>query len=221
MMEPRPPDVTQGKKGKMIKRLVILVVALVMVGSVAAFAQTPDLAGTWQLERVIAPVSAPSRGAAPGTRATIARSGAAFNAGAISLSGRFGSILQFMRSQPADRLVITQSATNLNIEEHWTPSIESGAYRRGVTYPLDGSPVTSSIRGSESTTTSSWEGDKLVTMITEEVQSRGRARTTETTETRSVSPDGQELTVEVIVTSTGGFRGGENRNTLIFKRVTS
>jgi|TARA_B100000315_G_scaffold168887_1_gene157453 hypothetical protein len=207
----------------MIKRLTVLTVVLAMVGPVVAFAQTSDFAGTWQLERVIAPVSAPSRGASPGTRSTIARSGAAFNSGAISLSGRFGSILQFMRSQPADRLVITQSATELKVEEYWTPSIESGAYRRGVTYQFDGSEVTSSIRGSESTSKSSWEGGTLVTVATEVVQSRGRgSRTTETTETRSLSPDGQELSVETTVTSTGGFRGGgESTNTLVFKRQAS
>ena len=123
-----------------------------------------------------------------------------------------------MRSRPADRLIITQSATELTIEEHWTPSIENGAYRRSVIHLLDGSEVKSSVRGSESTSTSSWDGGKLVTMVREEVQFRGRgSRTTETKEIRSLSPDGQELTVDITATSTRG----ENRNTLIFTRVTS
>ncbi len=202
----------------MIKRAAIFIVVLAMVGPAAAFAQTSGFSGTWQLEEVISPVGAPVRGAAPGTRDTIARSGAAFNRGAISLSSRFGRIGQVMRSRPADRLVITQSTSELKIEENWTPSIESGAYRRSVTYPLDGSEVKSSVRGSESTSTSSWDGGKLVTMLTEEVRfgSRG-SLTTETKEIRSLSPDGQELTVEITATSTRG----ENRNTLIFKRVTS
>jgi hypothetical protein len=124
-----------------------------------------------------------------------------------------------MRSGPADRLIITQSSAELAIEESWTASIERGAYHRSVTYRLDGSEVKSSVRGSELTSTSSWDGGKLVTMVKQEVQLRGgNSRTTETKEIRLLSEDGQMLTIETVVTSEGG---GENKNTLIFKRVTT
>ncbi len=201
----------------MIKRAAMFTVVLAMVAPAAAVAQTSDFSGTWQLESQITPVSAPVQGAAPGTRATIARSGAAFNRGAVSLSGRFGRIRQFMRSRPADHLVITQSSTELAVEEHWTPSIEGGAYHRSLRYRLDGSDSTNPFQGGEWTTTSSWDGDTLVTMGTREQRGRRSSTTIEVQEVRSLSGDGQMLTVETIVTS----EGSETKNTLIFKRVTS
>jgi len=79
---------------------------------------------------------------------------------------------------PAGPVVIKQTATDITIGMN--------------TYKLDGSPTEIQGRGGVSKATAKWDGAKLVITTTGEVQ--GQAFTQ--TQTRSLSADGKEMTVE-------------------------
>ncbi len=93
----------------MIKRAAILTVVLAMVGPAVASAQTPGFSGTWELTQALASTRPPGDG--------------------IRFSVIIPGINEFLRSSPASTLIITQSGTELTIEQHWTATIESGGYR--------------------------------------------------------------------------------------------
>ena len=127
----------------------------------------------------------------------------------------------FLQSSEADTLNISQSGNEMVIEQRWKASIESGAYRRVLTYKLDGSESDNlTTRGINWTSSTSWDADMglLVTPGQQEVGSGRRSRTIDITETRMLSEDGQTLT---LASTTNESRRGETTTTMIFKKVTS
>ena len=193
-------------------RSVWLAAALALMGAAAALAQTANFSGTWQFERHFTPNAAPAEGAAPGTVATIARGGST----GIGLSGGFGQIGQLIKSRPPDQLVIKQTLTEVTVDERWKASVESAAYHRAVTYRLDGGESRVRVPGGEMVLTSSWKDGKLVTVGTRgEAGGRGFGGAG-TEEMRSLSPDGQVLTIE----SVSRGRSGGTITTLIFRKAS-
>lgn len=197
------------------KRAALITVVLATAGLAPAVAQVTDFSGTWQIERLIAPSIAPGEGAAPGTVATIARGGSL----GIGLSGGFGSVGQLVKSRPPDRLVIAQTALELRIEETWLASVESGSYHRSSVHRLDGTETKHVIPGGQMTTTTAWKDGTLLTTGLRELRGGrggGFGGGGQVIEARSLSADGQVLTIE----STSRSRFGESTTTFIFRRVT-
>ena len=64
------------------------------------------------------------------------------------------------------------------------------------------------------TVTSRWEGSRFVSEGSRKSESREAVRAVK--EVRSLSPDGQTLTVEETI----GTSGGDNTNTLIYQKVS-
>ena len=108
-----------------------------------------------------------------------------------------------------DALVITQTASELTIER------STGQQSRTLTYALEGESSIPAGRGGNRTITSHWDGATLVSEGSQELSFGGRAVTIEMREVRSLSADGQTLTVEVIRTTPRGA----NTNTLVYTKA--
>ncbi len=95
-------------------------------------------------------------------------------------------------------LTIKQSATELSITSEGRQGPQT------LTYKLDGSPSTNQMMGrggpTEAKSTAKWDGPKLVIETTRDFQ--GMSRTTK--DTRSLSADGKEMTVESATTTPQG-----------------
>ena len=108
-----------------------------------------------------------------------------------------------------DALVITQTATELTIER--STSTQSGT----LTYTLEGESSIPAGRGGSMTITSHWDGATLVSEGSQELSFGDRGITIEVREVRSLSADGQTLTVEVTRTTPRGA----NTNTLVYTKA--
>ena len=106
-------------------------------------------------------------------------------------------------------LVITQTATELTIEQ------SAGNQSRTLTYTLEGENSIPAWRGGNRTITSHWDGTTLVSEGSQELSfGGGGGITIEVREVRSLSEDGQTLTVEV----TRMTPRGANTNTLVYAK---
>ena len=108
-----------------------------------------------------------------------------------------------------DALVITQTALELTIER------STGQQSRTLTYALEGESSIPAGRGGNRTITSHWDGATLVSEGSQELSFGDRGVTIEMREVRSLSADGQTLTVEVIRTTPRGA----NTNTLVYTKA--
>ncbi len=107
-------------------------------------------------------------------------------------------------------MVITQTATELTIEQ------SAGNQSRTLTYTLEGESSIPAGRGGNMTITSHWDGATLVSEGNQELSFGGRGGITiEVREVRSLSADGQTLTVEVTRTTPRGA----NTNTLVYTKA--
>ena len=106
-------------------------------------------------------------------------------------------------------MVITQTATELTIEQ------SAGNQSRTLTYTLEGESSIPARRGSSMTITSHWDGATLVSEGSQELSFGGGGITIEVREVRSLSEDGQTLTVEVTRTTPRGA----NTNTLVYTKA--
>ena len=107
-------------------------------------------------------------------------------------------------------LVITQTATELTIEQ------SAGNQSRTLTYTLEGESSIPAGRGGNRTITSHWDGATLVSEGSQELSfGGGGGITIEVKEVRSLSEDGQTLTVEVTRTTPRGA----NTNTLVYTKA--
>ena len=105
-------------------------------------------------------------------------------------------------------LVITQSADALTMEQQ----AERGS--RTVTYRLDGSESTNRAARGELVSTSRWDGTALVTEGTMNLSTPRGDFSLDVVERRSLSADGQTLTVE----STRSAPFGDMVTTLVYRR---
>lgn len=173
----------------------ILAIALPALAAIPAEAQTPDFSGTWQLDRDASDM--PERGAGPrGGRG----GGPGRRAGGGGGPGGFGG--------PAARLVITQSADLLTVEQQ-TPR---GS--RAVRYRLDGGESTSAGPRGDLVTTSSWDGPTLLTVGTMQMSTPRGDFSLDIIEQRSLSADGRTLTVQ----SVRMLPFGEIASTLVYRK---
>ena len=106
-------------------------------------------------------------------------------------------------------MVITQTATELTIEQ------SAGSQSRTLTYTLEGESSIPAGRGGNRTITSHWDGAMLVSEGSQELSFGGGGITIEVKEVRSLSEDGQTLTVEVTRTTPRGA----NTNTLVYTKA--
>ena len=97
---------------------------------------------------------------------------------------------------PAGPVVIKQTATEIVIGP--------------ATYKLDGSPSVNEGRGGQATSKAKWDGAKLVIETSRDIQ--GMSITTK--ETRSLSADGKDMTVDTATTTP---QGDFNRKTVFTK----
>lgn len=105
-------------------------------------------------------------------------------------------------------ITITQSATELTIERETPAGVQK------LVFKLDGSPSTNAAgRGGQSTTTSQWEGGKLVTKGTQTMNTQNGEVTVENHEVRSLEADG----TMVVITTTKSQRGERTRKTVFNK----
>ena len=108
-----------------------------------------------------------------------------------------------------DALVITQTATELTMEQ------AVGNQSRTLTYTLDGESSIPVGRGGSMTITSHWDGATLVSEGSQELSFGGGGITIEVRQVRSLSADGQTLTVEVTRTTPRGAI----TNTLVYTKA--
>ena len=92
----------------------------------------------------------------------------------------------------AETLVIGQTATSVTVEQ------QLGGLSRTVEYALDGSETTVEAGRGTLTVTASWDGTTLVTEGTQSIETGRGNFTLDITERRTLSSDGQTLTVETI-----------------------
>ena len=106
-------------------------------------------------------------------------------------------------------LVITQTATELTMEQ------SMGDQSRTLTYTLEGESSIPAGRGGNMTIASHWDGATLVSEGSQELSFGGGGITIEVRQVRSLSADGQTLTVEVTrTTPRGAFT-----NTLVYTKA--
>ncbi len=108
----------------------------------------------------------------------------------------------------AATLVIVQTPAMLIIEQ------QSDAGSRAVTYRLDGEESTNSGPRGAQTTVSRWDGAALVTEGTIEVETRLRDFSITVTERRTLSADGQTMTIAATRTTPRG----DVDSTLVYRR---
>ena len=174
----------------MLKHTLVLiaVLSLAVVTRTTLHAQTTDFSGTWTLDQEASQFPQPPGGGGGrgGSRQGGGRGG--LGAGAT--------------------IVITQTETVLSMEQ------QAGGQSRTVVYRLDGSESTSVAGRGEMTTTSRWDGAALVTEGTNVVSTPRGELTLDIHERRTLSPDGQTMTVE----STRTTPRGELNATVVYRK---
>ena len=174
----------------MLKHTLVLiaVLSLAVVTRTTLHVQTTDFSGTWTLDQEASQFPQPPGGGGGrgGSRQGGGRGG--LGAGAT--------------------IVITQTETVLSMEQ------QAGGQSRTVVYRLDGSESTSVAGRGEMTTTSRWDGAALVTEGTNVVSTPRGELTLDIHERRTLSPDGQTMTVE----STRTTPRGELNATVVYRK---
>ena len=100
-------------------------------------------------------------------------------------------------------LIIKQTGAEVTIETRRAEGQKSGTRREMLTYKLDGSEsTTSGPEGAAIKCRAHWEGTKLVTQTTRNIQ----AATVTTHYVHSLDPSGKELTVEKTLTVQHGYQ---------------
>ena len=158
--------------------------SLCVLPAVSIQAQGTDFSGTWTLDRDASQIPE-GRGGGRG--------------GGGGGRGGFGG---------AGTVVITQSETELSMEQ------EARGQTRTVVYRRDGSESTSSGSRGEMITTSQWDGAAFLTEGTNSISTPRGDMTIEIKERRTLSPDGQTMTVE----STRTMPFGEMHVTLVYRK---
>lgn len=162
----------------------LVALALAAGAGAPVLAQGTDFSGTWHLDRDASEFPQFGRGGRPGGRAGGGGRGAAAT------------------------VVITQSADLLTMEQ------QADRGSRTVSYRLDGSESTNSAARGEMVSTSQWDGATLVTEGTMSLSTPRGDFSMDIVERRSLSDDGQTLTVES--TRTAPF--GDMVTTLVYRR---
>ena len=166
----------------MLKHTLVLiaVLSLAVVTCTSLHAQTTDFSGTWTLDQEASQLpQAPGGGGGRG-------GGGGQRGGSRGGCGASATI------------VITQSETELSMEQ------QAGGQSRTVVYRLDGSESTSAVGRGEMTTTSRWDGAALVTEGSNVVSTPRGELTLGIHERRTLSPDGETMTVESTRTTPRG-----------------
>lgn len=162
----------------------LMALALAAGAGTPVLAQGTDFSGTWHLDR---------------DASEFPRFGGGGRRGGRGGGGGGGA---------AATVVITQSADLLTMEQQ----AEQGS--RTVTYRLDGSESTNSAARGEMVSTSRWDGATLVTEGTMSLSTPRGDFSLDIVERRSLSDDGQTLTVE----STRSAPFGDIDMTLVYRR---
>lgn len=175
-------------------RLRTVFVPLALLAAVAlaapAAAQGTDFSGTWRLDADASEL--PDFG---GGGRRLFGGGRRAGGGGGGLGG-------------APTLVIVQTPAMLIIEQ------QSDGGSRAVTYRLDGEESTNSGPRGAQTTVSRWDGAALVTEGTIEVETRLRDFSITVTERRTLSADGQTMTIAATRTTPRG----DVDSTLVYRR---
>ena len=151
-----------------MQRVLALAAIAVLLGAPAAtvVAQGTDFSGTWNLDR-------------DSSELPQGRGGGGRGAG-----GRRGGGLM------AETLVISQNATSITVEQ------QSGDQSRTIEYAIDGSETTVKVGNGTLTVSASWDGAVLVTEGTQSIETGRGNFSFDITEQRTLSSDGQTLTLE-------------------------
>ncbi|HJN45798.1 MAG: hypothetical protein QGI10_08880 [Vicinamibacterales bacterium] len=159
-----------------MKRMMVMVAVAVLLGapSLGVLAQGTDFSGTWNLDRDSSELPQ-GRG---GGRGRGGRGG-----GGGRGRGGFGGLM-------ADTLVISQSASTVTVEQ------QIGDQSQTIEYALDGSETSVAQGRGTLTVTASWDGAALVTEGTQSIETGRGNFTLDITERRTLSSDGQTLTIE-------------------------
>lgn len=178
-----------------MKKLRVALVPLALLAAAAlaapAAAQGTDFSGTWRLDADASEL--PDIGG--GGRLFGGRGGRRQGGGGGPAGG-------------ARTLVIVQTPAMLIIEQ------QSDRGSRAATYRLDGEESTNSGPRGEQTARSRWDGAALVTEGTQSVSTRRGDFSLEFTEWRTLSADGQTMTVE----SVRSTPRGDIETTLVYRR---
>jgi hypothetical protein len=169
---------------------IALTVLTLSTTAVVVSAQRPDFSGTWKLDEKRSSAIGGGRGGGRGE--------------GNSRGGGLG-----LGASP-DTIAIVQTAETLVVEER------RGAETARITYGLDGKPVTNGVAsgrsaGTNSTYTSAWKGDRLVTTIVIP-PAPGGGEIGRYQETRSIDRDGS-LVVEITMA------GRPNSRKLVYVRA--
>ena len=177
-------------------RTAFVPLALLAMAALAApaAAQGTDFSGTWRLDADASQL--PDFGGG----------GRGFGGGGGRRQGRRGGGGGF--GGGARTLVIVQTGAMLIVEQ------QSDRGSRAVTYRLDGEESTNSGPRGEQTTRSRWDGAALATEGTQSVSTPRGDFSLEFTERRTLSADGQTLTVE----ATRSTPRGDIDTTLVYRR---
>ena len=109
----------------------------------------------------------------------------------------------------AATLVISQTATAVTVEQ------QSDGQSRTIEYALDGSETTVDLGRGTLTVTASWDGATLVTEGTQNIETGRGNFSIDTTERRTLSSDGETLTIE-----TSRVTGrGDQTFTLVYRKA--
>ncbi len=171
---------------------------LAVLGVLAGSAQAqdkPNFSGTWKLDP-----SQSQMGGGMGGRAG-GGGGGAGGGGARQGAG-----------MAAQEVTITQDGTTLRM----TMTVMGEA--RTLTYAIGGGPSTNAAAlgriGGESVTTTTWDGNKLVTSGTTNVTTPQGAMSIQMREVRTLSADGKTMTVETTRTT----QMGENTTKMVYTK---
>ncbi len=177
-------------------RIAFVPLALLAMAALAApaAAQGTDFSGTWRLDADASQL--PDFGGG----------GRRFGGGGGRRQGGRGGGGGF--GGGARTLVIVQTGAMLIVEQ------QSDRGSRAVTYRLDGEESTNSGPRGEQTTRSRWDGAALATEGTQSVSTPRGDFSLEFTERRTLSADGQTLTVE----ATRSTPRGDIDTTLVYRR---
>ena len=168
------------------------IVALLGAPLATLFAQGTDFSGTWSLDRDSSEL--------PQGRGRGGRGGGGGGRGG-GRGGRLGLI--------ADTIVVSQTATHVTIEQ------QSGGQSQTVEYALDGSETTVEVGNGTLTVTATWDGGTLVTEGTQSIETGRGNFTLDITERRTLSSDGQTLTIA----TTRGTPRGDQRFSLVYQKA--
>ena len=187
----------------MLRSAITCIGALVLIAfnGVPVQAQNADFSGTWTLDRDASELPQ-GRGGGPGAAGGGRRGGGGGFGGGGGGRGGFGG-------GGLATITITQSDGELVMEQ------QIGDQRQTITYRLDGGTSENpGPRGGMTTTMSSWDGAALITQGSQTMSTPRGEVTLETQERRTLSSDGQTITVAATRTTPRG----EITTTLVYRK---